>query len=125
MAAGKLCLMGLTLLLAACSAEAPPQNPPQRLPVTIAGRTFQLELALTEAAQRTGLSHRDHLDSDGGMLFVFRHARMREFWMKDCLIPIDAIFLDPGGRVLAMHAMTPEPGVSDGDLKRYTSKWPA
>ncbi len=116
-----LLLMAFFTMTAGCNTDAPPS----RLPVIISGRTFQLELALDDATRIKGLSGRDHLDADGGMIFVFPGVARRRFWMKDCLVPIDIIFLDPAGRVMAMHRMVPEPGVADADLKAYSSNWPA
>jgi len=51
--------------------------------------------------------------------------------MRDCPIPIDIVYVDSGGRVIAAHAMVPEEpqreGESDGDyeerLKRYSSRY--
>jgi hypothetical protein len=42
---------------------------------------------------------------DGGMLFVFPEPRMLSFWMYECLIDIDVIFLDASGTVTAIHRM--------------------
>lgn len=42
------------------------------------------------------------------MLFVFRRPEALGFVMRDCLVPIDIIFLDATGRVTAMHQMTLE-----------------
>jgi len=33
---------------------------------------------------------------DGGMLFVFDNVSPRAFWMKDCVIPLDIIYLTNG-----------------------------
>lgn len=101
--------------------------------VKISGRTFFLELADDEASRVRGLSHREHLDPDGGMLFVFPRSDNRYFVMRHCVIPIDIIFLDGSGRVVAMHEMTIEEpkGENESDaqyesrLKRYPSRFSA
>ena len=41
-----------------------------------------------------GLSYRDSLCPQCGMLFVFGENGPRSFWMKDMLFPLDMIFLD-------------------------------
>mgnify|MGYP000695553049 CR=1 FL=1 len=77
--------------------------------VRIDGRTFTLELAVTGEARERGLGGREHVPADGGMLFVFPDAAPRLFVMRDCLVPIDIIYLDPLGRIVSMHQMEVEP----------------
>ena len=94
--------------------------------VVLAGRTFNLELALDPPSRHRGLSDRDHLLDDGGMLFVFPNPRLLDFVMRRCLIPLDLIYLGPGGRVVAIHRMQIEPyDTPDNKLRRYSSNWPA
>lgn len=105
---------------------------PERIPVTIAGRTFKLEPALDDPTRTKGLGSRDKIADDGGMVFVFPVAAQRDFVMRDCPIPIDIMYLDGAGRILSMHAMTPEKPRGDGEtndayedrLPRYPSRFP-
>jgi uncharacterized membrane protein (UPF0127 family) len=91
--------------------------------VEIAGETFELELALTDAQRYQGLSGRESIPEDGGMLFVFQSEAERTFVMRDCLVPIDILFLGPTGKVLSAYAMEVEPpGRSDLLLKKYRSR---
>ncbi|MEM0982823.1 MAG: DUF192 domain-containing protein [Planctomycetota bacterium] len=109
-----------------------PGNPPKEL-ITIKGEDFQLELANTDALRVQGLSDRTEIDDDGGMIFIFKDADKRDFVMRRCFVPIDIAFLDPQGRVTAVHAMTVEPpqreGESDVDyqvrLEKYGSRFDA
>ncbi|MCC7409662.1 MAG: DUF192 domain-containing protein [Phycisphaeraceae bacterium] len=113
-------------LLAACSRTAAPTTQPSAIKATIAGQPFTLELALDDAAHYRGLSGRSHLAPDAGMLFVFAYPRELNFVMRDCLVPIDVIFLSPAGRIIEMHAMVVEPpGTPELQLTRYPSRWPA
>lgn len=91
------------LLLGGC-----PEND-GRVPVTIEGETFRLELAADEASRTRGLMHRESIEPGTGMLFVFPDAEIRSFWMGHCLTDIDLIFLDPRGRITALHRMPKEP----------------
>lgn len=75
------------------------------------------------------------------MLFVFprRQVGIQSFVMRDCLVDIDIIFLDPKLRITQTHEMKVEPPRQphervtpnpDRDpyyrrLKRYSSKFPA
>lgn len=113
--------------LPGCSAESTgpvPDEAPETQRVTLAGRAFELDLALTPEARAQGLMGRESIAEDGGMLFVFPDSEARQFWMKDCLVPIDLIYLSPSGRIVSMHQMqVPDPGA--WRLKRYPSRWPA
>ena len=91
------------------AANAPSSSETETRAVTIAGRTFDLELATTRAARYQGLSDRASIPEDGGMLFVFPDEAERSFVMRRCLVPIDLIYLDAEGRVLNTHQMTVEP----------------
>lgn len=77
--------------------------------VVIGGRKFRLEIAADEEKRFRGLSGRDRIAPDGGMIFVFPRPTVTAFVMRDCPVPIDIIFLDKGGRITAMHAMQPDP----------------
>jgi uncharacterized membrane protein (UPF0127 family) len=77
--------------------------------VTLDGKKFHLELALDGDTRFHGLSNRDKIADDGGMLFVFPQPVTTSFVMRDCPIPIDIIFLDGSGRIVAMHKMVAEP----------------
>ena len=45
----------------------------------------------TPDSRSTGMMGREYLD--GGMLFLFPGIAERSFWMKDCLIHLDIIFI--------------------------------
>jgi hypothetical protein len=87
----------------------PTQTDDTHARVTISGRTFNLELAIDEEKRFRGLSGREVIPADGGMLFVFPRPMATWFVMRDCPVPIDIIFLDPTGRITAMHEMQPDP----------------
>lgn len=63
--------------------------------VKIAGQYITVELALTEAEQAQGLSGRESLSENEGMLFVFSQPAKYFFWMKDMKFPLDIIWLAP------------------------------
>ncbi len=117
------CLTLLVVLagLPGCESDGPP---PTHQDVTIDGQTFSLELALNDETRFQGLSDRESIPDDGGMLFVFQDASPRSFVMRRCLVPIDIVFLDSDGRIVAMHAMAVEPyDTPDYQLERYSSRY--
>ncbi len=81
----------------------------QRAKVTIAGETFQLELATDATARERGLMGRDSIEESGGMLFIFPDSQRRSFWMGHCDIDIDLLFLNEAARIVAVHEMKAEP----------------
>ena len=72
----------------------------QVLPVSararIADRPIELEVAKTVEQQAMGLMYRTSLPDDRGMLFDFKSAWSVNFWMKNCKISLDMIFLLDG-----------------------------
>jgi hypothetical protein len=50
---------------------------------------------------------RESLPPRTGMLFLFSDGGPHRFWMKNTMIPLDMIWLDPEGRVLFISANTP------------------
>lgn len=75
-------------------------GPGQVLPITaqatIAGKTFDLEVARTYEEQQLGLMHRRTLPDNRGMLFPFSPARPVAFWMKNVPVGLDMVFLYRG-----------------------------
>ncbi len=63
-------------------------------------RCFNVEIADTPQERATGLMHRESLDPDSGMLFVFEQPGIYSFWMKDTLIPLDMIWIDANDDVV-------------------------
>ncbi|MFW5682713.1 MAG: DUF192 domain-containing protein [Phycisphaeraceae bacterium] len=111
--------------LAGCGASvASEERATQR--VEIDGEAFELKLALTVKQRYEGLSDVAEIPERGGMLFVFPDAARRSFVMRRCLVPIDIVFLDAGGRVVAMHEMEVEPyDTPNEELTPYPSRYPA
>jgi len=62
--------------------------------IAIAGVTLNVEIAATGADQQKGLSDRDSMAPDHGMLFVFDSEGNWGFWMKDMRFPLDIIWFN-------------------------------
>jgi uncharacterized protein len=68
---------------------------------------LDVELAETPEERRQGLSGRETLAADAGMLFLYSEEHRGGFWMKDTLIPLSIAFLDAGGAILSILDMEP------------------
>jgi len=84
--------------------------------ITSRGRSrFQVEIAATRAEQARGLMFRKSLAPDRGMLFTYKRPQPAAYWMKNTLIPLDIIYIQPDGRILSIvrnarpHDETPLP----------------
>ncbi|MBT3278421.1 MAG: DUF192 domain-containing protein [Phycisphaerales bacterium] len=91
--------------------------------VEIAGETFRLEIAATREKRFRGLSGRESLPVNAGMLFVYPQPQALNFCMRQCLIDIDLLYLDPDGAIVSMAEMKRD---LVGELpKTYSSTAPA
>jgi uncharacterized membrane protein (UPF0127 family) len=68
-----------------------------------------VEVASTPAQHEVGLSERESLAADSGMLFVFDSPRYAGdgFWMWRTRIPLDVAFVDSAGVILRIMGMDP------------------
>jgi uncharacterized protein len=74
----------------------------------INGFELRVYLAVTNDQQIKGLSVKDHLKENEGMLFVSEQPSRQSFWMKDMKFPIDIIWLDSNGTVVHIeHTLHP------------------
>jgi uncharacterized membrane protein (UPF0127 family) len=123
-------LMAVCCAVSACNDS---QSDPNSATVVISGERFTLEIADDDVSRAQGLKGRLDIPADGGMLFVFPQAAQQSFWMEDCLVDIDIIFLDAQGRVTAAHEMKVEPPRRSDEtqqayrrrLRGYRSVYPA
>ena len=100
------------LMLAARAQEpttAQPKLPTEHITiVTKDGQShpFDVEVAATPAQQTVGEMFRPSVPADGGMLFVWPAAQESQMWMKNTLVPLDMVFIDPDGTIRAIAEET-------------------
>lgn len=76
--------------------------------IQIKGRLIKVELAESEQAHYQGLSGRDGLCGDCGMLFVFNERQEQTFVMRDMKFPLDILFITNGEIVNLVESANPE-----------------
>lgn len=117
----------LPLLLSACDSRTS-----GTYSLKIHDKWFTLEVAATPATREKGLSGRESIAEDGGMIFVFDTDENRSFWMINCFCDIDIMYIDHSGYVVStytMKAVAPQqPGESEEAYKdriRRTTSHPS
>ncbi|MDP2696325.1 MAG: DUF192 domain-containing protein [bacterium] len=89
--------------------------------LTIAGNNFKVEIVDTVTSRARGLSGRQKLAEDEGMLFVFEKPAVLSFWMKDMKLPLDIIWI-LNNKVIGLVENAP---IDDGsELAIYMSPMP-
>lgn len=68
---------------------------------------YTVEIAATPEQQQIGLMYRRSMPRDHGMIFPMSPPRPASFWMRNTWLPLDLVFIAPGGRVLNVGSGMP------------------
>jgi len=68
---------------------------------------MEAEQALTDRQIKTGMMFRKTMGNNEGMIFVFERPKRQGFWMKNCLVPMSAAYIDPQGRINEIVKLEP------------------
>ena len=71
------------------------------------GRLIKAELAIDPQMMARGLMYRDSLAPDHGMLFMHERPGRYQYWMHNCKIALDIIWMDSGHHIVEISANTP------------------
>jgi len=104
-------ICGVTLILSACSQE-------NEKHVIINNKKIKVEIADTAELQYRGLSDREELCDNCGMLFVFPDKQVRTFVMRNMNFPLDMIWIDDDKIVKINKNTIPE---ANNPVMRYSS----
>ncbi|MFA6253541.1 MAG: DUF192 domain-containing protein [Patescibacteria group bacterium] len=93
--------------------------------IIINNKTFFVEVATDPATQRQGLSARQSLNTENGMLFAYAEKKDLHFWMLDMKFNIDLLWINDD-KVVGIEKNMPVPlaGAEDKDLLIYSSPEP-
>ena len=91
--------------------------------ITIVNHRFTVETADTDEKRSQGLSNRDRLGQNEGMLFIFPTPSYYKFWMKDMKFPLDFIWIDKD-TIIDLSENVLAPKSTDEKLTTFTAKYP-
>jgi len=117
-----LALFFLILSSSGCDNSEPEQNG-NIISLRLGNQTIQVEIADTQQKRILGLSYRDTLAQDHGMLFIFPYESRKAFWMRGCNFDIDLAYIESDGTISEIITMEKEPLDTPLDsLKEYPSQ---
>ena len=71
------------------------------------GHEFSLEVAADDVARARGYMGRETIRPREGMIFIFDDDGRHSFWMKDCKVALDMLWLDANRRIVWVAANQP------------------
>ena len=97
------------------------RNEPQ---IILGNKKISIEVSDTEEQRQLGLSDRQSLRDDHGMLFVFPDSILRTFWMNRMNFALDIIWID-NGKIVEISKNIPPPSQSSNNPVKVNSSFPA
>jgi uncharacterized membrane protein (UPF0127 family) len=93
------------------------------IPLYIGSEKFTVEIADTIEKQAIGLMFRKNVPDDFGMLFIYDVEDYHGYWMKNCLVHLDIIYLNKEKQVVDMYINVPP--CKEEPCKTYVTRVPA
>ena len=123
---GLLVVVMLIVFLGLFSQQQRPHNNPATILIakpslSINNHTILLNIADTPVLQRQGLSDRESLPSNTGMLFIFPEKSIQKFWMYNMNFPLDVVWISDQ-TIVGLQENVPLPTAED--IPRFSSPVP-
>lgn len=71
--------------------------------IEINDKKYTVSVANSEEEKEKGLMHVKNLPENEGMLFIYDEPQTIGMWMKNCLIPLDIIFINEDQEVISIY----------------------
>ena len=114
-------ILALMVLVFAVSMFLNKKDSSSHREIIIGNVAVKIEVATSPTEKQKGLSGRNFMQKNSGMLFIFSQPDFYPFWMKDMKFPIDIIWLDENLRIINIEKnITP-----DSFPKKFTPQLPA
>jgi uncharacterized membrane protein (UPF0127 family) len=111
-------------VVASCGPVIAAPAPRWAVAVLPSGHEFALEVAADDPSRQRGYMGRDVVGPREGMIFVFDEESRHSFWMKDCKVALDLVWLDVHERVVWVEANR-RPCPAEGDCPSIVPPTPA
>lgn len=92
--------VSIILIVVAVSVTYFALQPPKTIQIMISGVVLNVELARTPAELQKGLSDRDSMPENYGMLFIFDTEGNWSFWMHGMRFHLDIIWFNSGKHIV-------------------------
>jgi uncharacterized membrane protein (UPF0127 family) len=90
--------------------------------VRIGDNVVKVEIASTPQEIEFGLMKRTSLPDDHGMIFLFHPAHQVQFWMYNCLMSLDMIFIKDGKIIRMAENVPPCTSKNPEECPKYPDK---
>ena len=114
----------LATVISAVNAATAAPAPRWAVAVLPSGHEFALEVAADDLARQRGYMGREKIGPRDGMIFVFDDNGRHSFWMKDCKVALDMVWLDVNLRVV-WTAVNRTPCPANGECPSIAPPFPA
>ncbi len=91
----------------------------------IGSNKIKLEVACTMEQIEHGLMERASMPENQGMVFLFRPTQPVRFWMFNCLMPLDMIFIKNGKIVKISRDVPPYKSADHARAEREAPRYPS
>lgn len=105
-------VLAVAALLDTAFAQSRAQPPLPTVKLTAGIHVITAETATTNQTRMVGLMHRQRLEPNHGMLFVFEDKAQQCFWMRNTPLPLTIAFIEDDGTILQLADMAPKSDVS-------------
>lgn len=96
------------MFFAACGDQKTALEDYDTLPVTLPnGKVIKAEVLVKPEDMMRGMMFRDSLAADRGMLFFHSQPGKYSYWMYQCKLPLDIIWMDSSRKIVEISANTP------------------
>jgi hypothetical protein len=118
--------VALALMSMGCGRQAPTLEDYQARTVAFPnGKQVRAESMLTEADRSRGMMFRNSIAPERGMLFFHEVLGKYKYWMYQCRIPLDIIWMDRDRRIVEISADTPPCTTEAGECPNYGGHYDA